>query len=195
MDAVFDFQKFLKENYIYQRGFDLRELQSAPVPVSIGEGHCFEITGSDGRVKHYETRAEKGSSGKRLVVFRFTTLRGISFNATHYYCKVVATINNVDVENGGWAGGYLGGHKIPHEYESMEFDLGNMVPYQKLNEKENMSFFGPSINWERYADENGLVQNAGFEDNNALHELAHRVAEALFPSNEWEVEIEDYTEE
>ncbi len=191
MNTTFDFQKFLRENYIYQKGYDLRELKSIPVPVSIGEGHRFDMKDSHGCVKHYETRAEKGSSGKRRVVFRFSTLRGISFNATHYYCKVVSTIDNVDMDNGGWVSGYLGGHKIPHENESLEFDLGNFVSYQKLNEKENMSIFGPSINWERYADENGLVLIAGFEDVDALHKLAHIVAEALFPSEEWEVEMEE----
>lgn len=189
MAVTFDFQKFQKENYWYEKGFDLRELKAAPVPANLGEGHCFEIADSEG-VRHYETRADRTADGKRRVRFRFSTLRGVSFNATHYYCKVCSSILNVCMETGSWVFGYLGGHKVPQENSSLEFQLANMIPYQVLNEKEEFSMFG-SRDWQDYADENGMVLYAGFDDDDELHALAHQVAEALFPDNEWEVEFEE----
>ena len=186
----FDFQKFQKENYWYERGFDLRDIKTAPIPATLGEGHCFEIVDSDG-VRHFETRGDRTTDGKRRVRFSFSTLRGVSFNATHYYCKVCSYINNVCIETGGWVGGYLGGHKVPQENCSMEFQLANMIPYQVLNEKEEFSIFGLARDWQDYADENGMVLYAGFDNYDELHALAHQVAEALFPDSEWEVEFEE----
>lgn len=188
MATTFDFQKFLKENYWYEKGFDLRDTKECPVPATLGEGHRFEMSDSRG-VRHYETRADRTKDGKRIVSFRFSTLRGVSFNATHYYCKVVSYIDNVCIEDGGSVAGYLGGHKIPRENETLEFQLANMVHFKVLNEKEQFSMFGPT-DWERYANENGMVLYAGFDDDDELHKLAHQIAEALFPSEEWKVEFE-----
>ena len=80
--------------------------------------------------------------------------------------------------------------RLSQENCSMEFQLANMIPYQVLNEKEEFNMFG-STDWQDYADENGMVLYAGFEDDDELHALAHQVAEALFPDSEWEVEFED----
>ena len=188
---TFDLQKFLKENYWYEKGFDLNDLKAIPVPTTVGEGHCFEIAKSNGDIEHFETKADRTQSGKRIVTFRFSTLRGVSFNATHYYCRVSAYMYNVCVETGGHVAGYLGGHKIPQENDDMIFQLSNMVPYQELNEKEQFSLFGGSTDWEHYADENGLVKYTGFNDEAEMRTLANEVAAALFPSDEWEVEFEE----
>ena len=188
----FDFQKFLKDNYWYEKGYDLRELQSAPIPSTLGEGHCFEIYNDFNKTtKHYETKAYRNGEGKRIVIFEFTTLRGVSFNATHYYCSVKAYISNVCKEDGGSVGGYLGGHKVPEENCSMVFQLSNRVPWQDLDLKQECSLFGLTSSYEDYADEDGLVLYAGFEDDEQLHKLAHEVAEALFPSTEWEVRFDE----
>ena len=105
-----------KEMIQVERGADITEME-APIPSTIGEGFtfCLDLDG-----EKYTTIGDY-TKGKRNVEFCITSYIGYCGGAEHYYCSI--SIPVVNRSGNKIVGGYLGGIKIPNEYQRFKASI------------------------------------------------------------------------
>lgn len=106
-----------------ERGADITEME-APIPSTIGEGFtfCLDLDG-----EKYTTIGDY-TKGKRNVEFCITSYIGYCGGAEHYYCSI--SISVVNRSGNKIVGGYLGGIKIPNEYQGFKASIVRLL-FQK----------------------------------------------------------------
>ena len=155
-----------KEMIQVKRGADITEME-APIPSTIGEGFTFCLDG-----EQYATIGAY-TNGKRDVEFHITSYIGYCGGAEHYYCSI--SIPVVNRSGNKIVGGYLGGIKIPNEYQGFKASIVRPLSKEEVGTER----------WEWY--EKGDMVDA-FCSLKELNECIETIRQ-IFPEDKWNVVI------
>jgi hypothetical protein len=119
--------KSVRENIRFSN-FNLDE-STFVINQNYGEGFIFEVSG-----KKIETKGWYDKNDYRKADLRITSFIG-ALGAEHYYGSIKVHVSN-ESEDGYSVGGYLGGIKIPQEYETLSIDIVKEIEdFELANEK------------------------------------------------------------
>ena len=156
-----------KEMIQVERGADITEME-APIPNTIGEGFTFILNGVQ-----YTTMGSY-TKGKRNVEFRITSYIGYCGGAEHYYCSI--SIPVVNRSGNKIAGGYLGGIKIPNEYQGFKASIVRPLSKEEAADTKR---------WEWYEEGDMVDAFCSLKELNKCIETIRKI----FPEDKWNVVI------
>lgn len=158
-------------NYLrIEKGFDISKIDGL-VPQNIGEGFQFELSG-----KTYTTIGSYTKDKKRLVNIEISSFCGLCGGAMHYYATLYIDVNNV--RDNSSISGYLGGIKIPNEYQTIKGEFVRPLTQKEKDKQPDRWGFGYQV---------GDLVNA-FESLQEIESLIKNLKKKFF-SKEWKVEI------
>ena len=152
-----------------EKGFDISKITGV-IPQNIGEGFQFNLHG-----EIYTTTGSYTKDGKRIVNIEIRSFAGLCGGAIHYYATLYINVNNV-CDNSS-VSGYLGGIKIPNEYQTIKGEFVRPLT-QKEKDKQPDRWY-----WYQVGD----LVNA-FESLEEIESLIKKLKKK-FASKEWKVEI------
>lgn len=153
-----------------EKGFDISKITGV-IPQNIGEGFQFDL--SD---KTYTTMGSYTKDKKRLMNIVISSFCGICGGAIHYYAKLYIKVSNVCGNSS--VSGYLGGIKIPNEYQTIEGEFVRPLTQKEKDEQTGRWGYGYQV---------GDLVNA-FESLEEIENLIKNLKKK-FSSKEWKVEI------
>lgn len=153
-----------------EKGFDISKITGA-IPQNIGQGFQFYLSG-----KIYTTTGRYTKDGKRIVNIEIRSFVGLCGGATHYYATLCIDVNNV-CDNSS-VSGYLGGIKIPNEYQTIKGEFVRPLTQKEKDKQPDRWGFGYQV---------GDLVNA-FESLQEIESLIKNLKKK-FSSKEWKVEI------
>ncbi len=156
-----------KEMIQVERGVDITEME-APIPNTIGEGFSFCLDG-----EQYTTIGEY-TKGKRSVEFFITSYAGYCIGAQHYYCSISISVENRSGNK--FVGGYLGGIKVPNEYQSFKASIVRPLSKEEVADTER---------WEWYKEGDMVDAFCSLDELNECIETIRQI----FPEDKWNVVI------
>ena len=156
-----------KEMIQVERGADITEME-APIPSTIGEGFSFILDGVQYTTTGIYTK------GKRDVEFNITSYIGYCGGAQHYYCSISISVENRSENK--IVGGYLGGIKIPNEYQGFKASVVRPLSKEEVADTER---------WKWY-EEGDMVD--AFCSLKELNKCIKTIRQ-IFPEDKWNVVI------
>lgn len=156
-----------KEMIKVERGADITEME-APIPSTIGEGFTFCLNG-----EQYTTTG-RYTKGKRDVEFNITSYIGYCGWAQHYYCSISISVENRSENK--IVVGYLGGIKIPNEYQGFKASIVRPLSKEEVADTKR---------WEFYEEGDMVDAFCSLDELNKCIETIRQI----FPEDKWNVVI------
>ena len=153
-----------------EKGFDISKITGV-IPQNIGEGFQFNLSG-----KTYTTMGSYTKDKKRLMNIEISSFCGLCGGAIHYYATLHIEVNNV-CDNSS-VSGYLGGIKIPNEYQTIKGEFVRPLTQKEKDKQPDRWGFGYQV---------GNFVNS-FESLQEIESLIKNLKKK-FSSKEWKVEI------
>lgn len=108
-------------------------LTKADLPLDPNIGIGYEFTKDGERLK---TSFEPDLKyGKRILKFRISTYRGISWDAVHYYCRAESYVDYEMIDKPGWSTGMSHFPEgFPEDSKDMKFELVRELSQEEIDE-------------------------------------------------------------
>lgn len=140
----------------------------AHIPNTIGEGFSFCLDG-----EQYTTIGEY-TKGKRDVEFNITSYIGYCGGAEHYYCSISIPVQKRSGNK--IVGGYLGGIKVPNEYQGFKASIVRPLTKEEAADTKR---------WEWYEEGDMVDAFCSLKELNKCIETIRQI----FPEDKWNVVI------
>ena len=108
-----------------ENGYDISKITGV-IPQNIGEGFQFDL--SD---KTYTTMGSYTKDKKRLMNIEISSFCGLCSEAIHYYAKLYIKVSNVCGNSS--VSGYMGGIKIPNDYQSIKGEFVRPLTQKEID--------------------------------------------------------------
>lgn len=108
-------------------------LAKAILPLDANVGMGYEFIHNNERLKTSYTPRLK--DGKRVLLFRINSFKGVSWDAIHYYCTVESYVNYDITDKPGWSRGIFDFPEgFPEDSKDMKFELVRELTQKEIDE-------------------------------------------------------------